>query len=79
MSTTYSLAQVTDATSCNGSASGSAAFVVIPIPSAVITAAASVCGNSPGNAASVPDAGAGATYTWTIAGGTITGVPGRAR
>lgn len=42
-------------------------------PSATITpAAAQVCANSTGNTASVPDAGAGATYNWTITNGTIT-------
>ncbi|MBI5764164.1 MAG: hypothetical protein HZA51_11620 [Planctomycetes bacterium] len=30
------------------------------------------CPNSTGNTASVPDAGVGATYAWTITGGTIT-------
>src|SRR5262249_35497917 len=44
---------------------------------ATITADTTVCPNSTGNAASVPDAGVGATYSWTITGsagasGTIT-------
>src|SRR5262249_35812620 len=42
-------------------------------PDATITAPAQVCSGSSGNAASVPDAGAGATYAWTIGNGTITG------
>ncbi|HEV8609870.1 MAG TPA: right-handed parallel beta-helix repeat-containing protein [Thermoanaerobaculia bacterium] len=46
--------------------------VVNTSPSAVITAPSSVCPNSAGNSASVPDAGIGATYSWTIANGTIT-------
>ena len=41
-------------------------------PSTVITAAPQVCPLSTGNPASVPDAGAGATYAWTICNGTIT-------
>ena len=42
-------------------------------PSATITAPASVAAGSTGNVASVPDAGAGAIYAWTISGGTIPG------
>ncbi len=42
------------------------------LPSAVISAPASVCGGSTANAASVPDAGLGATYSWGITNGTIT-------
>jgi hypothetical protein len=45
---------------------------VNPKPNATITAPASVLTNSAGNIASVANAGAGATYAWTIAGGTIT-------
>src|SRR6185369_10711482 len=42
-------------------------------PSTTITPVpAQVCANSTGNAASVPDAGAGASYTWTVSGGTLT-------
>lgn len=41
-------------------------------PVATITAPGSVCASTPGNAASVPDAGPGATYAWTIGNGTIT-------
>ena len=42
------------------------------LPSAVITADPIVCANSTGNIASVPSAGAGASYAWTVSGGTIT-------
>jgi hypothetical protein len=45
--------------------------VVNPSPSAVITAPSSVCPNSTGHAASVPDAGVGAIYSWAITNGTI--------
>jgi hypothetical protein len=41
-------------------------------PSTVITAAPQICPLSAGNTASVPDAGGGATYAWTISNGTIT-------
>jgi hypothetical protein len=49
--------------------------VDIPVnarPSSTITAPTSVCFGSTGNTASVADAGTGATYAWTITGGTIT-------
>jgi len=41
-------------------------------PDCTITAPSSVYTNSMGNAASVADAGGGATYAWTITNGTIT-------
>jgi hypothetical protein len=44
-----------------------------PLPDCTITAPLTVCDNSTGNIASVPDAGAGATYSWTITNGTIIG------
>lgn len=50
--------------------------VVNTVPSSEITAPASVCPSSGGNGASVPDAGPGATYTWSIENGTITGGAG---
>jgi hypothetical protein len=50
--------------------------VVNSSPSSTITAPASVCPNSGGNTASVPDAGVGATYSWSITNGTITGGAG---
>ena len=40
-------------------------------PSATITASAGACAGLSGAAASVPDAGAGSTYAWTIGNGTI--------
>jgi len=46
--------------------------VINTSPDATITAPSSVCSNSGGHGASVPDAGAGATYTWSIGNGTIT-------
>lgn len=47
----------------------------IPITTvdATITAPSAVCSGSTGNTASVPNAGQGATYTWGITNGTITG------
>ncbi|HYK41921.1 MAG TPA: carboxypeptidase regulatory-like domain-containing protein [Thermoanaerobaculia bacterium] len=45
-------------------------------PSATITAPSSFCASSTGNTASVPDAGPGATYVWTLSGGSITGGQG---
>ncbi|MEI7731508.1 MAG: DNRLRE domain-containing protein, partial [Verrucomicrobiota bacterium] len=52
-------------------ASGSATVPIGPLDS-TITAATSICGGSTGNAASVPNAGAGTTYAWSITNGTIT-------
>ena len=46
--------------------------VVNTSPSSTITAPASVCPNSGGHGASVPDAGVGATYAWSIGNGAIT-------
>ncbi len=53
---------------------GLSTLTVNPIPSSTITATpTSVCASSTGNQASVPDAGVGATYAWSItSGGTIT-------
>jgi hypothetical protein len=44
-----------------------------PKPNATITAPASVQTSSTGNVASVANAGAGATYAWSVTGGTLTG------
>ncbi|MCM3875358.1 MAG: hypothetical protein NEA02_02950, partial [Thermoanaerobaculia bacterium] len=56
-----------------GSSSGLADIVVKPVPGALITTSvAQVCPNTAGNTASTPDAGAGATYAWTVTNGTIT-------
>jgi Immunoglobulin I-set domain/PKD-like domain len=70
---TYNVTATVNA--CTSSA-GTTNAVVNSTPSAVITAASSVCSGSGGHAASVPDAGVGATYTWTIMNGTITGGAG---
>ena len=53
------------------SATATTAASVNPPLSATITAPASVCAGSIGDAASVPDAGPGATYAWTIGNGSI--------
>src|SRR5215471_14524256 len=58
------------------SAPAATAVVVHPDPSAAISADTIVCFNSNNNAASVPDAGPGATYSWTIGNGTILSGPG---
>jgi hypothetical protein len=42
------------------------------LPTCTITAASCVVAGSTGNTASVPDAGGGATYTWTLTNATIT-------
>ncbi|MBV9069810.1 MAG: lamin tail domain-containing protein [Acidobacteria bacterium] len=63
---------------CGGSAQASTTVVINPLPSATITASATVCGSSTGNIASVPNAGAGATYAWSITNGSITGGSGTA-
>jgi hypothetical protein len=70
---TYSVTAIVS--SCS-SAPAMTNTVVNTSPSAVITAPSSVCPNSSGHVASVPDAGGGATYSWTIAGGAITGGTG---
>ncbi|HEY6193143.1 MAG TPA: Ig-like domain repeat protein, partial [Bacteroidota bacterium] len=58
--------------SFNASTSTVVTQTVNATPSASITAASNVCANAIGNVASVPDAGVGATYSWSITGGTIT-------
>jgi hypothetical protein len=58
---------------CGGSAQASTTVVINALPSAAITTGStSTCALSSGNNASVADAGAGATYSWSITGGTIT-------
>jgi len=61
-----------------GQATATCSFsqVVNPTPDATISAPPSVKPSSTGNVASVPEAGAGATYSWSIANGTITGGQG---
>jgi ELWxxDGT repeat protein len=56
--------------SCD-SAPAMTSVLVRPDPSAAINADTIVCFNSNANTASVPDAGPGATYSWTIGNGTI--------
>ncbi|HPC82278.1 MAG TPA: M14 family zinc carboxypeptidase [Thermoanaerobaculaceae bacterium] len=67
----------TDAVTVNVTAAGGSATAVVlttvnPAAGPPITAPEEVCSLSSGNSASVPDAGPGATYAWSIAGGTIT-------
>jgi Immunoglobulin I-set domain/PKD-like domain len=50
--------------------------VVNTSPDSTITAPSSVCSNSGGHGASVPDAGIGAAYMWSIGNGSITGGAG---
>ncbi len=58
---------------CRPSVTSSASVLSITAaPSVTITAPAAVCGNSTNNSASVPDAGPGATYAWSIGNGSIT-------
>ncbi|MEP6645497.1 MAG: GEVED domain-containing protein [Saprospiraceae bacterium] len=45
---------------------------ILPVPSSTITASMSIYQGSTGNIASVPSAGAGATYAWTLSSGMIT-------
>lgn len=62
---------VTDANGCSAT-SAPTTVTVNPLPDSTITAPATVCPGSTGNTASVPDTGAGATYSWKITNGTIT-------
>ncbi len=55
-----------------GTASDEVVLSVNNAISATITAPATVCAASTGNTSSVPDAGQGAGYNWTITNGTIT-------
>ncbi len=70
VTTTYEIVDVQDA-SCSGVPSGSITVTIYPKPVVTITSVDS-CFNSLANVASVPSAGAGATYAWTISGGTLT-------
>jgi hypothetical protein len=71
---TYTVTATWDGSLYNATARTTATI----FPSATITAASSVCPGSTGNTASVPDASAGASYLWTIGGGTITAGTGTA-
>jgi len=64
--------QVTVVDSTSVTHLGTKSVTVNDNPDATITAD-EVCAGSTGNTASVPDAGVGATYAWTITGGTIVG------
>src|SRR5205085_7763802 len=57
---------VVTASGCSSAASAATPVTVNPIPNATITAANVVTTGSTGNAASVANAGAGATYNWSI-------------
>ena len=69
MAGTYTLT-VTDSNGCIASATVN--VEVRPAPVCDITALGPVCPGAGGNKASVPAAGANATYTWTVNGGNIT-------
>jgi hypothetical protein len=58
---------------CSSAASAATVVTVNPNPNATITAPASVTTSSTGNVASAANAGVGATYAWTVTGGTLTG------
>ena len=72
---TYTLTGVTDNnTSCTQAVSNQTAVITVnPLPSASIISASMVTAVSTGNSASVPDAGTGAVYSWTISNGSIQG------
>src|SRR5205823_8274205 len=53
--------------------SDAVSLAVQPLPVATITAASLLCAGSTGNSASVPDAGVGTSYAWTMNNGAITG------
>jgi hypothetical protein len=57
---------------CTSAASAATTVTVNPNPNATITAASSTPSGSTGNIASVANAGAGATYAWSVTGGTLT-------
>jgi hypothetical protein len=61
--------KVHDELGCEATSSGTI-YTVVPTPNATITAAAALCEGQTGSA-SVADAGAGATYSWTITNGTL--------
>jgi hypothetical protein len=72
MSGTYTLT-ITNAIGTTDSSSTN--VIVNPLPDSAITAPSAVCAESTGHTASVPDAGPGASYSWSVTGqGIITGV-----
>jgi hypothetical protein len=60
------------ATANCGAATDDVVLTVSPNPGVTITALSAACALSTGNTASVPNAGQGASYLWTITNGTIT-------
>ena len=67
----YSIESVSNAT-CSVPGAGVTLVTVFPDPSAsVISVPSQACAEATGLTASVPDSGAGATYTWSITNGTI--------
>ena len=67
----YYFVAVTDSLGCAATEHSDAVIVTVnAAPDATMTAPAAICEGSNGSA-SVPDAGAGATYNWTISGGVI--------
>ncbi|HLY69982.1 MAG TPA: T9SS type A sorting domain-containing protein, partial [Puia sp.] len=68
---------VTNSSGCSTS-SASISVTIVASPNAIITVSSSVCSGSTGNTAWVASAGSGATYSWTITGGTITSGSGTA-
>lgn len=63
-------------TSAEGNTTCSTTATINLAPLATIMAPTAVCAGTIGNTASVPSAGANATYVWTITSGTITGGQG---
>jgi hypothetical protein len=63
---------------CSSAASATTTVTINPNPDATITAPGSVVAGSTGNAASVANAGVGASYNWTIGNGSITAGAGTA-
>jgi hypothetical protein len=72
MSGTYTLT----ITSTTGATDTSTTNVIVnPLPDSTITTPSAVCAESTGHTASVPDAGPGASYSWSVTGqGILTGV-----
>jgi hypothetical protein len=70
---TYSVT-ITDQNGCHSTCNKE--VTINPLPDCTITAPAAVCANSTGNFASVPDAGVGSTYAWSVTNGNITGGQG---